>query len=295
MLRVSVLERSSGMSRWNATVGGRFATVVPTADRIVLLSGNEPRIFDRAAGYDRESGEQDWSRNAPIGLVDGNRVAVLDQNDVVSLDVRTGAVRQRWQQVATDPNARTPLVVGDHAVVVSDQGVRVSAYGAQPADTRFAAGVGNPYLVVPSGNDQVTLVSQQGAAGVDVGDAQVRWARDVGARTVGRADGQLVLLASYGPAGDTVSVMNAATGREEAFRRFEGLPRRSLSGRGGYLADGAAYLVNKDGGIEAVALPSLDTLWTVDSAGVGGSARDVQATDVGLLVATDHDALTLLR
>jgi hypothetical protein len=57
-LRFAVLERSTGISRWSATVGGRFAAVAPSADRLVLLSGNEPRIFDRAAGYDRVTGEQ---------------------------------------------------------------------------------------------------------------------------------------------------------------------------------------------------------------------------------------------
>jgi outer membrane protein assembly factor BamB len=294
-LRFSLIRTSNGTTRWTSVVGGRYAAVLPGTDRILILTGSQTQSYDRAAAYDRRTGEQIWARNSPVGQLDGDSVTVVDDRDVITVDIESGNERQRWSELVVDGSARQPISVGGRAAVLAGESVLVDNAGTAPP-TSLAPGIGLPVTALPTGDHLLTVVSTQGVAAVDVGARQVTWARDLATRAIGRAGGHLVLLGTYGQPGNTMVVVNAANGREEGFQRFDDLvPRRPLSVRSGFLADGAAYLITTDGGIRGVALPTLKPLWKLDPDAMGGQARDVRATQAGLLVITTMGQISLLN
>jgi outer membrane protein assembly factor BamB len=294
-LRFSLLRLSNGTTRWTAVVGGRYSAVLAGADRVLVLTGAQPQSYERAAAYDRRNGEQVWARNAPVGQLNGGRVTLVDDRDVISVDIETGDERQRWTGAVAEGAARQPISIAGTATVLDGESMLVDNPGAA-APTSVAPGIGLPFTALPTGDHQVTVVSTEGIAAVDVASKQVTWARDLSTGAIGRAGGNLVLLGSYGQPGNTMVVVNASTGREVGFQRFDDIvPRRPLGTRGGYLADGAAYLLTTDGGIRAVSLPALNVLWKLDPHAIGGQARDVRAMPAGLLVVTVTGQVELYR
>jgi outer membrane protein assembly factor BamB len=294
-LRFSLLRLSNGTTRWTAVVGGRYSAVLAGADRVLVLTGTQPQSYERAAAYDRRNGEQVWARNAPVGQLHGGRVTLVDDRDVISVDIETGDERQRWTGAVAEGAARQPISIAGTATVLDGESMLVDNPGAA-APTSVAPGIGLPFTALPTGDHQVTVVSTEGIAAVDVASKQVTWARDLSTGAIGRAGGNLVLLGSYGQPGNTMVVVNASTGREVGFQRFDDIvPRRPLGTRGGYLADGAAYLLTTDGGIRAVSLPALNVLWKLDPHAIGGQARDVRAMPAGLLVVTAAGQVELYR
>ena len=46
------------MSALQNYMAGRYAAVLPGIDRVLVLTGSQPQSYDRAAAYDRRTGEQ---------------------------------------------------------------------------------------------------------------------------------------------------------------------------------------------------------------------------------------------
>jgi hypothetical protein len=295
---VSAFDAASGARRWQTSLDASWVTVVNGTDPLVVLSGPSPRMATRADGLDLASGQPRWSRSGVVGDLDGRRLALVENEDVITVDIRDGRETGRWPGVAHGMTARTVVVSGSRVVVLSEDDLRLAGVGSSRLDGSLDPGIGQLFTTIRTGSDQVTVLSQDGVAGVDLGSGRIDWTRDVTPRALARADGQTILLGWSGNSAGTMVTIDTRNGRQEGTRDIDGLVRRprdrrsSYISRADFLADGATYQVG-GGGVEAYDLPALQPLWELGPDELGATARDVTATEAGLLITTTTGRLLL--
>ena len=247
---VSAFDAATGARRWQTSVDASWVTVVSGTDPLVVLSGPSPRMATRVDGLDLASGQPRWSRSGVVGDLDGRRLALVENDDVITVDIADGHETGRWPGVASGMTARTVVVSGSRVVVLSEDDLRLAGVGTSRLDGSLDLGIGQLFTTIRTGGDQVTVLSQDGVAGIDLRSGRIDWTRGVTPRALARADGQTILLGWSDRWSGTMVTIDASNGREEGTRDIDGLVRRRRDRRSSYitradfLADGATYQIS---------------------------------------------------
>ena len=98
---VSAFDAATGARRWQISVDASWVTVVSGTDPLVVLSGPSPRMATRVDGLDLASGQPRWSRSGVVGDLDGRRLALVENDDVITVDIADGHETGRWPGVAS--------------------------------------------------------------------------------------------------------------------------------------------------------------------------------------------------
>lgn len=205
---------------------------VPTAASTTVDvedAGVPVEILATCQGRDGATGCVRWVHRVGVLPRPGAGAIVTVIGDrLVALDPDTGA--QRWTAGTTDPNG-SPLVLGDHTVLLEDAG-GVRAFDVADGDERWrmanqrlpatAPGQPEPSVVILADTENGT------AAGVDVQDGTVQWTR-----TVGRAGDRPAFVV---PLDDRHAVVGTLTSAV-VVDVVTGVARWALTGVGGTSAE----------------------------------------------------------
>ena len=188
--------------------------------------------------------------------------------------------------------ARTVVVSGSRVVVLSEDDLRLAGVGTSRLDGSLDLGIGQLFTTIRTGGDQVTVLSQDGVAGIDLRSGRIDWTRGVTPRALARADGQTILLGWSDRWSGTMVTIDASNGREEGTRDIDGLVRRPA---------GPALLLHHPGRLPGRRRdlpdqrrrgPGLRPARTAAALGArrrrssAPTREDVTATDAGLLIST---------
>ena len=163
--------------------------------------------------------------------------------------------------------ARTVVVSGSRVVVLSEDDLRLAGVGSSQLDGSLDPGIGQLFTTIRTGGDQVTVLSQDGVAGIDLRSGRIDWTRGVTPRALARTDGRTILLGWSDRWTGTMITIDAGNGREEGIARR----RRTRPSAGGTGAPPtspgptswptARHTRSAAAGVQAYDLPGLQPLW----------------------------------
>jgi outer membrane protein assembly factor BamB len=221
--------------RWKAFVGGETYASPIIGEAAVFIATKAGSV----AALGLASGEELWrtdvgdyiARSTPA--LSGQTLYVAAGYSLLALDIETG--RERWSVPLRFAGSCSPVVIGDHLYVATQEG-HISAFTTATGDEVWHYRNDNLLFGSPSVAEGVLVIGDEAGfvTGLDIGTGREVWQRPVGGEvfaTPAIADG-VVYIATTAP---SLVALDVQTGEERWRRGIGGESSPALAGESVFL------------------------------------------------------------